>query len=1135
MSSLPLPFKFDVSRLKAKIDEVETVTKKTFNAAANIIGVELGDSGSKKPNKTQYYMELISDTKPSLTEEEFLKITPAGFFDPKFDTTQFILDLLPPNVNNSSSEFSIFLDSNVKQFTRAMDYVNSKLYNRVRENYTEFVQGMSQIHEIGVELQRSTVMCSNGRRTLSQTKKNLTQTAFIIMSKYTKRNLLTKMYMDLSQIREIVHLERLLKQTLSDGDYPATIKYYLECRRTITQHLHYNCVPDLDKNLQEIYHVVQERIDKDFLISCRDFNSTTYSRVFQAYKLLGRANRILDKLQSYFVDPIEPETRNIVYSHVLLAEENIMNPERVKGLSYKELCRELKDDHFVNCLLAVFEYLCDLMASLYLMNQFHMVNQFHEESKIFEDITAALTRFKTTIWDTMQKQVSYLLAPRKLSNFKIDDFLLVLNSVTKISEIGEEFSGHPSHQLKQLIINQSKTYLDNFHRTRVDDLRTMLENEPWNSIPVGADFNAKTELRLNKKQKVSHTDRLRGDQLFQSIKEKGNPFSELISYKKNRLPSNQTSPTLKSTSTTTTTTTTPTTTTTNQNKKDTKSKDNEDSDDENEELKQDYIQEDQDSDDDDNNNDNQSIKKKKEKKQKEKEKQDNSYGGGGGGSSGANETLVLVSSATISFVRYIGKYLEMMEMLPHISVDIFNSICQLVEYYMYTVYSFSGYLDPQGFSLEALTTKMEKTISEKQFEDLSFTKPQVSKFINKMKERVGLPPNLATNIATSTANTVMSGISGISNITNISPLSTLSFINSSIKNIASNINSPNLSPQQSQNNNNNNNSTLQSSNSTSSLQSIQQQQSQQSLQSQQQQQQQQQSQQISPTTPITPQQTVQADGSIKWIPSKINYFGLQLGDPKLFFNLPVRMVAIESLSFIAEALIVCRPLFEQLLPPNQTDNINEFYNSIIAIIPGLQGHLIKCTISAIFTHQASPQYFSNTISNIKWDMKISNPGKSSYVDAFVKEFTIFFNGLDKCVANSTQFTDTPVINRPLRDHIVKLAFEYFIQQVVDGYSKIRKCTNEGRATMIQDVMSLKNGLEKISGGVRIPNISFAEEYIKGFYQLAAFSEKDVIEWAKQHDEYPIRYVVNLLNLIKASNPNLINQLEEMDRKRRFIK
>eukprot|EP01132_Coremiostelium_polycephalum_P001223 gene1223-1545_t len=1050
-SSLPsLSFKFDVSRLKAKIDEVETLTKKTFNDAAISLGVGGGPKDLSKPMKSKYYLDLIQNTSSSLTEEEFLKITPSGFFEESFDSTQFILDLLPPNTN-TSAEFSAFLDTNVNQFSRSMDYVNSKLYNRVRKNYTEFVDGMSQIHEIGVELQRSTVVCSNSRRTLAETKKKLTNTAFVVMHKYNKRQMLHNILVDLSKIKDIVTLERLLKQTLSDGDYPTTIKLYLECRETITQNRHYHCVPELDRNLQEIYHVVQERIDKDFFNSCRSFNPKTYERVFTAYKLLGRANLILDKLKVYFVDPIKPETRNIVYSHVLLSDENVRNAESFKGMGYKDLCKELKDEHFVNCLLAIFEYLCDVMTSLYLMNQFHEDNPMKEESNIFADINSALTRFKKIIWDTMQKQVTYLLAPRKLSNFKIDDFLLVLNSVSKISEIGEEFSGNPSHNLRQSIINQSKSYFENLHRTRVDDLRTMLENEPWTSIPVSSTFNARSELRLDKIFKTK-MEKFTGDQLFQSIKEKGNPFSQLISYKNKK---GSSTPTFSSAAAASAA---------SANKAD-----NEEDSDEDEELKQEYINEDGEE------NDQQPQKQKKSKNSKEEEK----------GS-------VLVSSSTISFVRYIGKYLELMETIPNISSDIFLSICQLVEYYMYTIYSFSGYLDPQGFSLEALTTRMEKTLS---VDDLLLTKPQVSKFINKMKERVSPPSSSTTS--------VMSNLT--TNITNISPITSItnqfSQFNLTIKNIAQNINSsPTLTSQQQSQQPPSSPSTFQQNSTSTSTTSGQQQQQQ-------------------PTT-------------IQWIPSKINYVGLQLGDPKYLFNLPVRMVAIDSLTFIMDALKASKLVFQNLLHSNQTDNLNDFYKNVVDIIPDLQKYLVKATISAIFSHQVGPQYISNTIVNFKWDLKTMGTTKSPYIETFTKIFSNFFKSLDDCIQKSVQVSIVPVIDKPMRNRIVELSFEFFIEQLVDGYSKIKKCTNEGRATMIQDLMSLQNSLEKISGGVRIPNLPHAENYIKGFYQLSAFSEQDIIVWAREHEEYPIRYVINLIQLAKINKPSVIPLLEELDRKRR---
>ncbi|EGG22244.1 hypothetical protein DFA_04362 [Cavenderia fasciculata] len=1030
MANLPnLKFKFDVSQIKHKIDEVEHVTKKTFSA---ITGLPIGTSSKKK---SKYYYDLKNDMAPGLTEEQFAASIPEGFFKEGFDPTRYILDSLPNT--NDDKELDQYLDARVNDYSRSMDYVNSKLFSRVRKNYTEFVEGMAQIHEIGVELQSSTVMCSTGRRTLAKTKKNLTHTAFFIMSRYKKRTMYQKILTDLTHIQSIVTLERMLKQSLSDGDYPTTIKLYLECRRTIHDYGHYSCIPELDSNLHQIYQVVQERIDKDFLNSCRMFNPTTYQRVFTAYKLLGRGNSILDKLKINFVDPIEPETRNIVFSHVLLSEVNVMNPEQFKGVGYKELCKSLQDEHFVNCLLAIFEYLCDIMTSLYLMNQFHVENPIEEESKIFSDISSALTRFKKTIWDTMQKQVTHLL-DRKLVAFKIDDFLLILNSVTKISEIGEEFSGSPSHHLRKSIIDQSKSFFEFLHKSKVDDIRTVLENEFWTHIPVQSDFSAKVELRLDKRLKSHNNDKhLTGDQLFHAIQDNGNPFSQLISYKNKRQTSNiSISPTNL----------TPSSSSPSLKEKEKEiNKNNKDDDSSSEEE---YYEEEEEDSDDENN----------KKNNNKKNNNNNNNKRNGNGASGGKKTKqeekkeetknVLVSSATISFVRNIA-------------------------------------------NLEALTTKIEKTISqEKQNEDLSFTKPALFKFINRMKERLGLPL-IAT--ASSNLSSITSGLSTIGNISGISSFANLasnqfSQIKSVIKETTATVGNKQKSPN------------LDAMYATPAG-----------------------SGQLGGGAPASPT-------SVRWIAPRINYSALELGDPNLMFNLPVRIIAVESLSFIEEALRVALSVFQPLLPSNHTDKINEFYAQVISIIPDLQTHFIKTTVSAYFSHACGPLYFSNTIAEERWNNKeVRGTKMVAYAEDFLKEFNKFFKRLDDAIKQQEFITAKE------KKKIVVASLEFFVQQLVDGYSRVKSCSPEGRNNMVQDLLNISAKLEKLAG---VPfNVSYAQNYLRGYITFAALTEPEIIQWARDHEEYPIKHVSTLvLQSVssKIDKNQLVQHLEEMDRKRRHL-
>eukprot|EP01133_Synstelium_polycarpum_P000387 gene387-454_t len=998
MPNINLKFKFDTTLLKKRIDDVANDTKKTFN---QLVGVSYRDPKAKE---SKYYYNLKNDTAPSLSEEEFMGMVPKGFFEKNFDTTKYILDLLPSN----DADFASFLDKSTNEFTRSMDYVNSKLFSRVRKNYKEFVAGMSQIREIDVELQR---------------------TAFLVMAKYRKRSLNERVLCDLTQIKGIVVLEGKLRQSLSDGDYPTTIKLCIECRNTITQYSHYSCIPELNSNLEMVYKVVQERIDKDFFNSCRDFNATTYQRVFDAYKLLGRADRILDKLKEYFVDPIEPETRNIVYAHVLLSENNSRNPEQFKGADFNKLSKSLEKDNFVNCLLAVFEYLCDVMTSLYFMNQFHEENPMEEQSKIFSEINSALQLFKNTIWDTMQKQVNLLLKPRNLTMFRIDDFLLILNSVTKLSIIGEEFSGSRSHHLRKSITDQSKTYFEDMHKKSVENLRIELENEMWDYIPL-TDFDASTELRLGKLNALGSTTggATTNDHIFADIRSNGNPFSQLISYK-NKRPT--TSPTLAPVKTPATAPA-------------------DDSDDDDDALKQEHIEDGDEPHTRGNNNSNNNKAKKADERPKP-----------------------IMASTTISFVRrYIGKYLELMDQLPHISGEIFQAICQLVEYYMFTIYSFSGYLDPQGFSLEALTTKIEK-LSERPIEDLSFTKPALHRFINRMRERVGLP---ISGTGLNLANITSTGIPNMASLTAFT--SQLTSMGQSIK------------------------STVMTAGTSS------------------------------PTLPGSHPATTTNAGpvdpnAIRWVKPNINLANLRLGEPKILFNLPLRVLAIESLSAVVEAMRSAKPVFQAILPSNQADAIKDFYASVVDVVPDLQRHLLKSAVSAIFSHVHGPAFFSNTIASAKWDLKTMSTAKTPYVDVITGSIRDFLTRLEACA------TKTEFINGPVKLRIIEMSLEYLVQQIVDGYSRVKKCSNEGRATMMQDLMSIKTGVESLR--VKIPNISYAEHYLKGYYQFGALSEADILEWAKVHDEYPMQHIIALIQLAKINKPTLIQQLIDLDTKRRASK
>jgi hypothetical protein len=53
-----------------------------------------------------------------------------------------------------------------------------------------------------------------------------------------------------------------------------------------------------------------------------------------------------------------------------------------------------------------------------------------------------------------------------------------------------------------------------------------------------------------------------------------------------------------------------------------------------------------------------------------------------------NEDIPLLTNTTLTVLRYCGKYLQMSRLLKSIAVEVVTALCQLFEYYLFTVYSF---------------------------------------------------------------------------------------------------------------------------------------------------------------------------------------------------------------------------------------------------------------------------------------------------------------------------------------------------------------------------------------------------------------------------------------------------------------
>eukprot|EP01113_Clastostelium_recurvatum_P036434 TRINITY_DN5190_c0_g1_i1.p1 TRINITY_DN5190_c0_g1~~TRINITY_DN5190_c0_g1_i1.p1 ORF type:complete len:682 (-),score=197.18 TRINITY_DN5190_c0_g1_i1:960-2966(-) len=560
-------------------------------------------------------------------EEEVLASLPQEYFTENYDSVTGLLVALPGDVDDA------YIATLISNKEDVLSVVNQKLFNKVMANYNQFVQAMTSIHDLGVDIKQSTSSCKAGRQTLRTLQEALAFGAINILDNFKRRQTWEQVLQDLDAIQELQRVEVELKKTLAAGQYPETISLCLDVRDMVQYcTARFTCALDLDRTLQSIYQVVQERLDNALFETCRSWNAGIYEKVLSAHRLLGKTSYLAEKLQPLFVEQIESECKNIILAHALLSEEAMMRAETLKKLqAIRELCTHVKGEHFTNCLLTVLEYLTDLMLSHYEMSSWHEV---HKDEPA---IAMALAKFTKAMWDRMQRQVSIMVDSVNFSSFKIDDFLKFLDGIAQFLEIGEAFGGSAAFKLRTAVTASTKTYFEAFHRSRLEDLRTMLDNENWNKVPVTPTFTVLDvkEFRaaltiLDNAIYVARNERQNigtYGAVFVGLRQTGNPFSGMIQYAtRRRGPLVQTK--------------------------------DDDSDDEAPELFADSVEED----------DTPTIKRKTQ--------QGDARGG------------PVLANTTINVVRTLAKYLHMMKTLQHISPDVFAGTVQLVEYYVFSVYSF---------------------------------------------------------------------------------------------------------------------------------------------------------------------------------------------------------------------------------------------------------------------------------------------------------------------------------------------------------------------------------------------------------------------------------------------------------------
>lgn len=526
------------------------------------------------------------------------------------------------------------------------------LISQQRDNCDREFGEIQNIHE---QLSQTLETCRLSREKLRTASNHLTMSTFVILANFRKRQIIRSVVKSLELLRNLRSVELDVANLIHKKEYFEAIELILKSKKAAAAHKEYTCIEDLANRLQDTLDMTEEKLDSVLASVCFNFNEKVFKKLRKAYALLGKTQAAMEQLHMHYCSAVNETALEAVKEYT---NGNL-------DLKFQELCENIAAEKAPLCLLSLCENLFSIMRSYYLLVNWHTkydVDVIPAASNVFEiekNVSREYIRQKlkaglVRIWHDVQLKVSTFLKSSGLVQCAFEKFIQMLGILRKLTQVAEVFCGDKSDLLQDFIKTQSVSYIKNYHRGRMEELKLFLENEGWEQCPVKSTFTMLNlqEFKQFKKYLISKDStaisRTQSDGASSVHSQDDSVYiTKYFTEKTHHTPfeifrnENVTNDDIFGL--------------------ETEMESEIESDDEPEELKREYVEE---------NDRYSSIDEKI------------------GGSPSKIQTTVIVTNTTLSVLRNCGQYLQICRYLPQISLEVIMLMNQLFDYYFYTVHLF---------------------------------------------------------------------------------------------------------------------------------------------------------------------------------------------------------------------------------------------------------------------------------------------------------------------------------------------------------------------------------------------------------------------------------------------------------------
>lgn len=264
-----------------------------------------------------------------------------------------------------------------------LDRVSELLSRQVMEHHEVMVKGMNLVRELEKDLKVANVICMNGRRHITSSINEVSRD-LIVNTNSKKKQALLDMLPILTELCHARDMQLALESLVEEGNYCKAFQVLSEYLQLLDSYSQLSAIQEMSRGVEVWLGRTLQKLDSLLLGVCQEFKEEAYINVVDAYALIGDVSGLAEKIQSFFMQEVISETHSVLKSIVLEDHEVQMLNSR---LTYSDLCGRIPESKFRQCLLKTLAVLFKLMCSYHEIMNFQLENKTPNKKQKESDIS----------------------------------------------------------------------------------------------------------------------------------------------------------------------------------------------------------------------------------------------------------------------------------------------------------------------------------------------------------------------------------------------------------------------------------------------------------------------------------------------------------------------------------------------------------------------------------------------------------------------------------------------------------------------------------------------------------------------------------------------------------------------------